>query len=62
VGRSCRAKWEKRSAYKLLVGNPVRKRSLGRPRRVRVDNIKMDLVEIGRRCVDWIDLAQNMDN
>jgi hypothetical protein len=34
---------EKRNAYSLLVGKPGGKRPLGRPRRRRVDNIKMDL-------------------
>jgi hypothetical protein len=38
---------EKRNAYRILVGKPERKRSLGRPRRRRVDNIKIDLREIG---------------
>jgi hypothetical protein len=34
---------EKRNVYRILVGNPERKRPLGRPRRRGVDNIKMDL-------------------
>jgi hypothetical protein len=38
---------EKRNAYRILVGEPERKRPLGRPRRRWVDNIKMDLREIG---------------
>jgi hypothetical protein len=37
---------EKRNAYRLLVVKPERKRSLGRPRRRWVGNIKMDLLEI----------------
>jgi hypothetical protein len=53
---------EKRNSYRLLVGNPEGKRPLGRPRRRCVDNIRMDLVEIGRGCVDWICLAQDMYN
>jgi hypothetical protein len=36
-----------RTAYRILVGKPEGKRPLGRPRRRRVDNIKMDLGEIG---------------
>jgi hypothetical protein len=51
---------ENRNAYKLLVGKPEGKRPLGRPRRRWVDNIKMDLLEIGW-TVDWIGLAQDMD-
>jgi hypothetical protein len=38
---------EKKNAYRILVGKPGGKRSLGRPRRTCVDNIKMDLREIG---------------
>jgi hypothetical protein len=40
---------------------PEGKRPLGRPRRRRVDNIKMDLRETGWNGMDWIDLAQNRD-
>jgi hypothetical protein len=52
---------EKRNAYRLLVGKPEGKRSLGRPRRRWVDNIRMDLVEVGCGDVDWIGLAQDRD-
>jgi hypothetical protein len=38
---------EKRNAYRILVGNPIGKRPLGRPRRRWVYNIKIDLREIG---------------
>jgi hypothetical protein len=38
---------DKRNAYTLLVGKPEGKRPLGRPRRRRVDNIRMDLGEVG---------------
>jgi hypothetical protein len=50
---------EKRNVYRLLVENPERKRPLGRPRRKWIDNIKMDLLEIGLSVVDWIGLAQD---
>jgi hypothetical protein len=49
------------NAYRILVGKPEGKRPLGRPRRRWVDNIKMDLREVGWDGVDWIELAQNMD-
>jgi hypothetical protein len=52
---------EKRNAYRILVGNPEGKRPLGRPRHRWVDNIKIDLREIGWAGMDWIDLAQDMD-
>jgi hypothetical protein len=40
-------KGEKRNAYRLLVEKPEEKRPLGRPRRKWVDNIRMDLLEVG---------------
>jgi hypothetical protein len=49
---------EKRNAYRLLVGKPVGKR-LGRPRHRWVDNIRMDLGEVGWSDVDWIGLAED---
>jgi hypothetical protein len=52
---------EKRNSYRILVGRPEGKRPLGRPRRRWVDNIKINLREIGWNCMDWIDLAQNRD-
>jgi hypothetical protein len=52
---------EKRDAYRLLVGKPEGKRPLGRPRRRKVDNIRMDLVEVGWGDVDYIGLAQIRD-
>jgi hypothetical protein len=50
---------EKRNAYRLLIGKPEGRRPLGRPRRRWMDNIKMDLLEIGLGGVDWIGLAQD---
>jgi transcription termination factor 2 len=50
---------EKRNAYRLLVGKPEGKRLLGRPRRRWVDNIRMDLGEVGWGDVDWIGMAQD---
>jgi hypothetical protein len=43
------------------VGKPEGKRPLGRPRRRSVNNIKMDLREIGWDSVDWIELAKDRD-
>ena len=50
---------EERGAYRVLVGKPEGKRSLGRPRRRWVHNIRMDLQEVGCGYVDWIGLAQD---
>jgi hypothetical protein len=46
------ARMEKRNAYRILVGKPEGKRPLGRPRHRWVDNIKMDLREIGLGGMD----------
>jgi len=52
---------EERGAYRVLVGKPEGKRLLGRPRRRCVDNIRMDLQEVGCGYMDWIGLAQDRD-
>jgi hypothetical protein len=49
------------NAYRILIGKPEGKSLLGRPRRRWVDNIIMDLREIGWDGVDWIDMAQDRD-
>jgi hypothetical protein len=51
----------KRSAYRILVVEPEGKRPLDRPRHTWVDNIKMDVREIGWGGMHWIDLAQDRD-
>jgi hypothetical protein len=53
---------EKRNTYRILVGKPQGKRSLGRPRRRWVNNITMDLREIDLDGMDWIDVAQDRDS
>jgi hypothetical protein len=50
---------EKRNAYRLLVGKPEEKGPIGRPRCRWVDNIRMDLGEVGSGGVDRIGLAQD---
>jgi hypothetical protein len=52
---------EVRVVYNILVGKPEGRRPLGRPRRRREDNTKMDLGKIGFGAVDWINLAQDRD-
>ena len=52
---------ERRGVYRVLVGKPEGKRLLGRPRRRWEDNIKMNHLEVGCGCVDWIELAQDRD-
>jgi hypothetical protein len=49
---------ERRGTCIGMVGKPEGKRPLERPRRRWIDNIMMDLLEIGLNVVDWIDLAQ----
>jgi hypothetical protein len=52
---------EKRNGYSLLVGKPEGRRPLGRPRRRWLDNIRMDLVEVGWGDVNWTGLAEDRD-
>ena len=52
---------EERGAYRVLVGKSEGKRPRGGPRRRWVDNIRMDLQEVGCGYVDWIGLAQDRD-
>jgi hypothetical protein len=61
MGGACSTNGEKRNAYRLLVGKPEGRRPLGRPRCKWVDNIRMDLVEVGWGDVDWIGLALDRD-
>jgi hypothetical protein len=57
MGGACSTNREKRKAYRLLVGKSEGTKPLGRPRRRWVDNIKMDLGEMGWGKVEWICLA-----
>ena len=52
---------EERGVYRVLVGKPEGKRPMGRLRRRWVDNIRMDLQEIGCGYMDWIGLTQDRD-
>jgi hypothetical protein len=51
----------KRNAYRILVGKPEGRRTLGRPRHRWVDNTNMDRREIGWGSADWIYLAKDRD-
>ena len=50
-----------RGSYRVLVGKPEGKKSLGRPRHKLENNIKVDLWEVGWGEMDWIDVAQNKE-
>jgi hypothetical protein len=52
---------ERRGKYTILVGKPVEKGTLGRPRRRWEDNIKIDLQEVGCGGIGWIELAHDKD-
>jgi hypothetical protein len=62
MGSAYSTNGKERNAYRIFVGKPERKRPLGRQRRWWVNNIKMDLREIGWDRMDWIDLAQDRDH
>jgi hypothetical protein len=47
MAEACSTNWEKKNARRLLLETPKGKRSLARPRCRSVDNIKMDLGEVG---------------
>jgi hypothetical protein len=67
--KSSRLRWaghvvrmeEDRSSSKILTGKPTGKRPLGRPRRRREDNIRMDLKEIGINTRNRVDSTQDRD-
>ena len=52
---------ERRGVYRVLVGKPEGKRSLGRPRNRWEDNIKMVFQEVGCGVMDWTELAKDRD-
>jgi hypothetical protein len=59
MGGACSRNGEEMNAYRLLVGKPEGKRMLGRPRRRWVNNVRMDLVEVGLGDVDRIGLTED---
>jgi transcription termination factor 2 len=69
VVKSRRMRWaghvarmeEGRGVYRVLVGKPEGKRSMGRPRHRWEDKIKMDLQEVGGSCGDWMEMARDRD-
>jgi len=52
---------EEMGVYRVLLGKPEGRRPLGRPRHGWVDNIRMDLQDVGCGYMDWIGLAQERD-
>ena len=52
---------ESRGVYRVVVGEPERKRLLGRPRGRWEDNIKIDLKEVGGGGMDWMELVEDRD-
>ena len=59
MGWACGAYGWGEGVYRVLVGKPEGRRPLGRPRRRWVDNIRMDIQEVGCGNMDWIGLAQD---
>ena len=52
---------EERVLYRVLMGKPEGRRPLGRPRPRWLDNIRLDMQEVGCGYMDWIGLAQDRD-
>jgi hypothetical protein len=61
MGGACSTYGEGGAMYRVLVGKPVRKRPLGRPRHRWEGNIKVDLQEMGCGGMDWIELAKERE-
>jgi hypothetical protein len=61
MGRACWTFREKRNSYNILMGKPEGKRPLGRLRRRREDNIKMDLRVIPWNGMVWTEMTQGRD-
>ena len=61
MGWTCGAYGGGEGVYSVLVGKPERKRPPGRLRLIWMDNIRMDLQEVGCGFMDWIGLAQDRD-
>jgi hypothetical protein len=54
-------KGERRGVYRVLLGNPERKKALGRSRHSWKGNIKLYLQELGRGGINWTEVAQDKD-
>jgi hypothetical protein len=61
MGGACSVDGEGRGVYRVLVGKPEGKRTLGRPNRRWWDNIKIDLQKVRCGGMDWFELAQGTD-
>jgi hypothetical protein len=61
MGGACSTSGERRNAYRIMVGRPVRRRPLGRPRHRCVANTKWDPRDIGWDDMNWIDVAEDRD-
>ena len=61
MGWTCGAYGRGEGVYMVLVGKLEGSIPLGRPRRRWVDNIRIDLQEVGCGYMDWIGLAQDRD-
>ena len=61
MGRSFSQNERRRTALKILIGEPTGKKPLGNPRHRWEDSIRMELKEIGINMGNWVDLAQDKD-
>jgi len=61
MGGACSTIGKRKGVYRILVGEPERKRPIGRHRRRWEDNIKMDLKEIRLEGVEWIGRVEDKE-
>jgi hypothetical protein len=61
MGGACSTNGEKINAHRLFIGKPEGKGPLGRPKCNWVNNIRMDLGEVGCGDIDWTGLAQDIN-
>lgn len=59
IGRACGTCGDWRTTYRVVVRKPDVERPFGRPRLRRVDNTKINFIELGYEGVDWFDVAHD---
>jgi hypothetical protein len=61
MGGACSTHWEITNTYKTVIGKPVGKRSLARPRHRLKSNVRINLRAVAWEVLGWIHLAHDRD-